>query len=500
MASVTREIRHALRRLRRAPAFAVTATLTLALGIGATTAVFTVVNAVLLRPLPYDHPDELVALSHTLQLSGVSTVQQSDASFILYRRASRSFSGVGAYTDAAANLDGGSSGLEAERLSAGLISADVLRLLRIAPLHGRIFLDDDDRRGAAPVVLLGQRLWQRRFGGDAGVIGRRIMVDGISREVIGVLRGDFRFPSTNTELWLPLALDPAKVEPASFNYSAIGRLAPNVSRIAATEELTRIMPRVVTEFPGQLTMSMLEQVHLRPVVTPLRDVVVGDIGRVLTVGVTLFAAVMFSVLPMLRIGSMQLIGALKDLGRSATAGRDRHRARMALVVSQVALALLLLVGSGLMARSFARLRAVNPGFDPTRVLTFRIAVPQTVYKADADVYRLYESVLAELAALAGVKSVGGTSWLPLYDSGHDNGAIWVEDHPTPAGSVPNVHDQIFADQRYLATMHIPLLAGRGFTSIDPSRPPHEALVSRSFAERYWKGGSAIGKRIHPGVA
>jgi putative ABC transport system permease protein len=600
MASVTREIRHALRRLRRAPAFAVTATLTLALGIGATTAVFTVVNAVLLRPLPYDHPDELVALSHTLQLSGVSTVQQSDASFLLYRRASRSFSGVGAYSDAAVNLDGGSSGLEAERLSAGMISADVLRLLRIAPLHGRIFLDDDDRPGAGPVVLLGQRLWQRRYGGDAGVIGRRIMVDGISREVIGVLRGDFRFPSTNTELWLPLALDPAKVEPASFNYSAIGRLAPNVSRIAATEELTRIMPRVVTEFPGQLTMSMLEQVHLRPVVTPLRDVVVGDIGRVLwvvlgtvgfvlliacanvanlflvraegrqkelavraalgaargalvgqlaaeggllaliggaaglalavpgvrllqalggnidiprlsevrvdgsvlafTIGVTLFAAVMFSVLPMLRIGSMQLIGALKDLGRSATAGRDRHRARMTLVVSQVALALLLLVGSGLMARSFARLRAVNPGFDPTRVLTFRIAAPQTVYKSDVDVYRLYENVLAELAALPGVQSAGGTSWLPLYDSGHDNGAIWVEDHPTPPGSVPNVHDQIFADQRYLATMHIPLLAGRGFTSMDPSRPPHEALVSRSFAERYWKNGSAIGKRIHPGVA
>jgi predicted permease len=600
MVSVTTEIRHALRRLRRAPAFAVTATLTLTLGIGATTAVFTVVNAVLLRPLPYAHPDELVALSHTLQLSGISTVQQSDASFLLYRRASRSFSGIGAYTDAAVNLDGGSSGLEAERLSAGLMSVDVLRLLRIAPLHGRMFLDDDDRPGAAPVVLLGERLWQRRYGGDAGVIGRRIMVDGISREVIGVLRGDFRFPSTSTELWLPLALDPAKVEPASFNYSAVARLAPKVSGIAATEELTRIMPRVVTEFPSALTMSMLEQVHLRPVVTPLRDVVVGDIGRVLwvvlgtvgfvlliacanvanlflvraegrqkelavraalgaargalvaqvaaeggvlaliggaaglalavpgvrllqalggsidiprlsevrvdgkvlalTISVTILAAAMFSVLPMLRIGSMQLIGALKDLGRSATAGRDRHRARMALVVSQVALALLLLVGSGLMARSFARLRAVNPGFDPARVLTFRIAVPQTVYKADVDVYRLYENVLGELAALPGVQSVGGTSWLPLNDSGHDNGAIWVEDHPTPPGSVPNVHDQIFADQRYLATMHIPLLAGRGFTSIDPSRLPHEALVSRSFAERYWKDASAIGKRIHPGIA
>jgi predicted permease len=197
---------------------------------------------------------------------------------------------------------------------------------------------------------------------------------------------------------------------------------------------------------------------------------------------------------------MQLIGALKDLGRSATAGRDRHRARMALVVSQVALALLLLVGSGLMARSFARLRAVNPGFDASHVLTFRIAAPPTTYKTDGDVYRLYEGVMTEIGALPGVQNVGATSWLPLNEPGHDNGAVWIEDHPTPAGSVPNVHDQVFADQRYLTAMRIPLLAGRGFGTVDPRRPPHEALVSRSFAERYWKNESAIGKRIHPGLS
>ena len=598
MALLAREIRHALRRLRRAPAFAVTAILTLALGIGATTAVFTVVNAVLLRPLPYDRPDELVALSHTLQLSGVSAVQQSDASFLLYRRASRSFSGVGAYTNTAVNLDGTSTGLEAERVSAALLSADVLRVLRVAPLRGRAFREEDDRPGGARVVLLGERLWQRRYAGDPAVLGKRIMVDGVSREIIGVLRGDFRFPSTSTELWLPLGLNPAKVEPASFNYSAVARLAPNVSGVAATDELTRILPRVVTEFPSVLTMSMLEQVHLRPVVTPLRDVVVGDIGRVLwvvlgtvgfvlliacanvanlflvraegrqkelavraalgaargaligqmaaegallaafggvtgltlavpgirllqalggsidiprlnevrvdgtvlafTIGVTVLAAVMFSMVPVLRIGTMQLIGALKDLGRSATAGRDRHRTRKTLVVSQVALALLLLVGSGLMARSFARLRAVNPGFDASHVLTFRIAAPPTTYKTAAEVYRLYESVLGDLRGLPGVESVAGTSRLPLTDAGMETGAIWVEDHPTPPGSVPNVHNQIFTDQQYLTTMRIPLLEGRGFGSVDPSRPPHEALVSRSFAQRYWKNESAIGTRIHPG--
>src|SRR5206468_4017609 len=126
------------------------------------------------------------------------------------------------------------------------------------------------------------------------------------------------------------------------------------------------------------------------------------------------------------------------------------------------------------------------------------AAPPSTYKTDVDAYRLYESVLGELGALPGVQSVGATSWLPLAEAGHDNGAIWVEDHPTPAGSVPNVHDQVFADRRYLAAMHIPLFAGRAFGSVDPTRPPHEVLVTRGFAERYWKNGSAIGKRIHPG--
>jgi predicted permease len=459
-------------------------------------------------------------------------------------------------------------------------------------------VDDDDRPGAAPVVLLGEQLWQRRYGGDPTIVGKHIMIDGVSREVIGVLRGDFRFPSAGNGLWLPLGLNPAKVEPASFNYSVVARLAPNVSPAAATEELTRIMPRVVTEYPSVLTMSMLEQVHLRPVVTPLRDTIVGDIGRMLwvvlgtvgfvlliacanvanlflvraegrqkelavraalgaargalvaqlaaegallaalggigglalavpgvrllqalgggidiprlsevrvdgavlafTICVTLLAAVIFSVLPLVRLGSMQLVGALKDLGRSATVGRDRHRARMTLVVSQVALALLLLVGSGLMARSFARLRSVNPGFDASHVLTFRIAAPQSVYKSDPEVFRLYESISREISALPGVQKVGGTSWLPLADDGHDNGAIWIEDYPTPKGAVPPVHDQIFVNTDYFATMHIPLLAGRGFSTVDPNHPPHEVIVSRSFAQRYWKGQSPIGKRLHPG--
>jgi predicted permease len=601
MASVAREIRHAWRRLRRAPAFAVTATLTLALGIGATTAVFTVVNAVLLRPLPYDHAEELVDLSHTLQLSGISRVRQSDASFLLYRRESRAFSGVGAYRDEAVNLEGtqGAGGPESERVSASLVSVDVLRLLRIAPLRGRLFLDDDDRFGAAPVVILSERLWQRRYAGDPSLIGKRISVDGVSREVIGVLRRDFRFPAASTELWLPLGLNPAQVDPASFNYGVVARLAPNVTREAATAELTRIMPRVVTEFPSLLTMSMLEQVHLRPVVTPLRDIVVGEIDRVLwvvlgtvgfvlliacanvanlflvraegrqkelavraalgagrgamlaqlaseggllaalggalglalavpgvrllqtlgggidiprlsevrvdgavlafTAGVTILAALGFSVLPMLRIGSMRLVGALKDLGRSATVGRERHRARMALVVSQVALALLLLVGSGLMARSFARLRSVNPGFDAARVLTFRVAVPEAQFKTAADVYRLYDAIETRLAALPGVQRAGSVSWLPLTDNGQDNGAIWIEDHPTPSGAVPDVHDQVFASRDYFAAMHIPLIAGRAFSTVDPSHPRAEAIVSRSFAERYWKNESAIGKRIHPGA-
>jgi len=600
MTSAVREIRYAWRRLQRAPAFAITAALTLALGIGATTAVFTVVNAVLLRPLPYDHSDELVDLSHTLQLSGINQVRQSDATFLLYRRASHSFSGMGAYSDGAVSLDsdGERGGTEAERATAGFMTADVLRVLRVAPLRGRNFLESEDRPNGNPVVLIGERLWTRRYAADPNIIGRRIAVDGVSREIVGVMREDFRFPVADAELWLPLAFDAAKTEPASFNFSAVGRLAPNATPATAAAELTRILPRVVTEFPSMLSLSMLEQAHVRAVVTPLRDVIVGDIGRVLwvvlgtvgfvlliacanvanlflvraegrqkelairaalgaerrellaplategaflamaggtaglalavpgvrllqslgngidiprlaevgvdgrvlafTLAVTAVAALGFSLLPMLRVGSIRLVTALKDLGRSATVGRDRHRTRMALVVSQVALALLLLAGSGLMARSFARLRSVSPGFDATNVLTFRIATPDARYRTPVDRYRLYESVETALRSLPGVRSAGGTAWLPLSDAGHDNGAIWVEDHPTPEGSVPPVHDQINATTGYFATMGIPLLAGRWFSTIDPARPPLEALVSRSFAQRYWKNESPIGKRLHAG--
>ena len=600
MTSAAREVRYAWRRLLRAPGFAVTATLTLALGIGATTAVFTVVNAVLLRPLPYERSDELVELSHTLQLSGVNQVRQSDATFLLYRRTSRSFSGIGAYSDGAVSLDtdGERGATEAERATAGYMTVDVLRVLRVSPLQGRNFLESEDRPNGPAVVLIGERLWRRRYAADPNIVGRRIAVDGVSREVVGVMREDFRFPVADAELWVPLAFDPAKTEPASFNFSAVGRLAPNVTPAAAAGELTRILPRVVTEFPSLLSLSMLEQAHFRAIVTPLRDVIVGDIGRVLwvvlgtvgfvlliacanvanlflvraearqkelavraalgavwsellaplategallalagggiglalavpgvwllkslgsgidiprlaeidvdgrvlafTLAVIVVAALGFSILPMFRVGSMRLVSALKDLGRSATAGRERHRTRMALVVSQVALALLLLAGSGLMARSFARLRAVSPGFDAANVLTFRIATPDARYKTPADRFRLYESIEAELRSLPGIQSAGGTSWLPLSEAGHDNGAIWVEDHPTPEGSVPPVHDQINATPGYFNTMRIPLLAGRWFGSVDPARPPLEALVSRGFARRYWKDESPIGKRLHAG--
>ena len=600
MTSAVREIRYAWRRLRRAPAFAITATLTLALGIGATTAVFTVVNAVLLRPLPYERSEDLVDLSHSLQLSGINQVRQSDATFLLYRRTSRSFSGIGAYSNGAVSLDSdaGRGGTDAERASAGFMTADVLRVLRVSPLRGRNFLESEDRPNGNRVVLIGERLWKRRYGSDPNIIGRHIAVDGVSREVVGVMREDFRFPVADAELWLPLAFDPAKTEPAGFNFSAVGRLAPNVTPTAAAAELSRILPRVVTEFPSMLSPSMLEQAHMRATVTPLRDVIVGDIGPVLwvvlgtvgfvlliacanvanlflvraearqkelavraalgaergellvplamegallalaggaiglalavpgvrllqslgngidiprlaevgvdgrvlafTLAATVVAALGFSLLPMLRVGTMRLVTALKDLGRSATVGRERHRARMALVVSQVALALLLLAGSGLMARSFARLRAVNPGFDPTNVLTFRIATPDARYRTPADRYRLYENVETALRALPGVRSAGGTSWLPLADVDHDNGAIWVEDHPTPQGTVPPVHDQVNATTGYFTAMSIPLLSGRWFSTIDPTRPPLEALVSRSFAQRYWKNESPIGKRIHAG--
>jgi predicted permease len=593
-------VRQAVRRLLRAPAFAAPALITLTLGIGATTAVFTVVNAVLLQPLPYAEPERLADLSHTLTISGVTRVDQSDATFLYYRQANTAFADIGAYRMIGVNVgrpsDASASGdSRSERVTAGLASASTFAVLRATPLVGRTFRDEEDRRDAPPVVIIGQRLWERKFGADRGLIGRRLEIDGVPREVVGIMPAGFDLPSSRTDVWLPIGIDPSATASAAFDYRGVGRLRTGVSLEAAAADLQRLLPHVPEAFPGRLTTQAIAQIRMRAVVRPLRDVVVGDVGRVLWVvlgavacvllvacanvmnlflvraegrqhelavrralgagrgalawehiaegvvlaiaggvlalaaayagvrvlrsldgaidiprlaevrvdgvvlalstAVTVIATLLVSVLPATRAAGTTATAALRESGRGLTAGRGRHRARNALVVAQLALALVLLTGAGLMARSFASLRAVSPGIDATHAFAFRVALPRAVYGEPGTAARFIARALDEMASVPGVEAAGAISKLPLVAEARQDSALFVEERPLAPGTMPALHQMAFASPGYFRTMGIPLLDGRTFDALDPARAPREVVLSRSVASRYWPKDRAIGKRI-----
>src|SRR5579872_4609563 len=564
-------LRQTGRRLLRAPGFTASAALTLMLGIGGTTTVFTVVNGVLLRPLPYEHADQLVDLSHTLAVAGIAHVDQSDATYLVYRAGNRVFTDVGAYEATSANVLPSTATGEAERVPAALITAGVLRVLEVGPRTGRALSEADVQPGAAPVALIGESLWKRKFGGDPSVIGRPVRVDGVERTIVGVMPASFHFPEPATAIWLPLVIDPAHTASAAFDFRGIARLRPGLTLGAARADLQRLLPTVPVVYPGRLTVDAIRVTHMAAVVRPLRDVVVGDVGRVLwvvlgaavvllaiacanvanlflaraegrqrelavrralgagrasvlagflseagliaAVGAALgigcalgavralaaagaadsvprlgdvrvdglvvaaavvaaaLAACLVSLVPMARSRTVSLSAILGATSAGASGGRARSLARRGLVIAQVALALVLLAGAGLLARSFAALRAVDPGFTPDHALAFRVAMPNVEYPGAADVARLVEQISDSLEALPGVRAAGVVTKLPLMDESRQDSAVFVEDHPLRPGTIPGIHSMAFVTPGYFRAMGIPLLAGRVFERIDPSVEP-----------------------------
>jgi predicted permease len=591
---LTQSLRRAARRLVHARGLALAAILTLSLGIASITSVFTVVNAVLLRPLPYPMPERLVDLSHTLEVGGGLRVDQSDAGLLFYGRHQQSFTHFGGYQATAAGL-GPVSGFDAERVPAGRVTAGLFPALGVTPLRGRLFAESDDRPGSAPVVLLSERLWRRKYGGEPGILNRGIEIDGVPHDVIGILRAGARFPASDTELWLPLRLDPAKTESATFDYQAVARLREGLSLEEATAELQGLLERQPDEFPGRLTREAIEQTKMRVSVRPLAAVVVGDVGRVLWVvlaaagfvlaiacanvtnlflvhaesrrtalalqrtlgaspaailveflcegllvsaiagvsgvalagvsvqglrslgsavdiprlsevsidagvlGVTalsmMFTTMLVSGLPALRSSLAASTWASSLTSRSATAGRTRQRARQALVAGQVALALVLVAGSGLMARSLWRLRSVPIGFEPENAMTFRLALPSVSYPDTDESVRFFVRATDNLASVPGVVAAGAASKLPLDELGRSDSAVFVEDRPLPPGSLPRIHPICYVTPGYFEAAGIPLLAGESFARPDPPRVLLDTVVSRAFAERYWGRQSALGKRV-----
>jgi predicted permease len=535
-------IRHAIRRLLRERTLTIAAVLTLALGIGATTAVFTVVNAVLLQPLAYPRPERLVDLSHTLTISGITRVDQSDATFLYYARENRVFSGIGAYRVTGVNVagsTGGSTTVDA-RAEPGGGARRQAPTCSATPNLGRTFRDNEDRRDAPRVALLGQRLWTQVRRGPWHH-RTRISIDGVLREIVGIMPADFDLPGARTDVWLPLGIDPAHTASAAFDYRGVGRLRDGVSLDAAAADLQRLLPLVPEAYPGRLTAKSIEQIRMRAVVRPLRDVVVGDVRRVLWVvlgavacvlliacarhepvarepaparlavrralgaerwtlardhvaegsvlavagavlglgvavagvrvlrslegsvdvprlaevrvsalvlaavaAVTVLATLLVSVLPALRAASSTALPALTEMGRALTASRGRHRARHTLVVAQLALALVLLAGAGLMARSFARLRSVPPGIDAAHAFAFRVALPTAAYSDSGRAARFVIRALDQMATIPGIDAAGAISKLPFVPDARQDSALFVEDHPLAPGTMPNIHQFAFA--------------------------------------------------------
>jgi predicted permease len=585
MADLLHDLRSALRRLRRAPGFTFAAVVCLALGIGANTAIFSVINAVLLRPLPYPRADRIMMVWEARDADRVSRNNVAAYNFLPWKTESGVFERLAAVYDTRVGLTGHGEPLQ---VPVEYASADLFPLLGMRPVLGRAYTAEEDLPGAAPVVVLSHGLWQRRFGGARDVIGQRLELDGKPHTIIGVMpaaAGIIGRPEA-PEVWAPLALDPAQdYHGVSGRYLiAIGRLKDGVSRERAQASLTAIARRLEEQFPeyntgwGVNLVPVTEDItgHLRRPLLLLAGVVglvlliacanvanlqlaqatarrreiavraalgagrgrvarqflaesvvlglAGGAGGVLlalwltaalaaraeagiprlgdvsvdaatlgfTLLVSLIAGIGLGLIPALRAGRADLQAALKDGDRSGTPGGNR--ARGTLVAAQVALSLMLLVGAGLLLKSFARLQDVELGFDADRVLTARISLPDARYAGPAQQAAFFDALVGRVEALPGVRAAGTVSWLPL--SGLRSATdLWIEGRPIPPPDErPGAHIQAVTPD-YFRAMGIPLREGRTFAGSDALAQPKAVVVSRSFAKRYLAGEPVLGRRI-----
>jgi predicted permease len=598
-----RDLRYGARALLRAPGFTIVATLTLALGIGATTAMFSVVHGVLLRPLPYPQQDRLVELVHEAPGVGIPRMLASPAVYFGYREHSRTFDAVGLWDWDASPVTVTGLG-EPESVRSVEVTYEVLQLLGATTALGRTFGATDDQPGAAPAAVVSHAYWQRRFGG-ASPIGRTLVVDGVAREVIGVLSGGFRFFDYPADIFYPMRLVRAEAGFPQGDGRGLARLKPGVAIEQANADIRRMIPLINAEFgrPG----PAFDRMRFGPDLRPLKEMVVGNLGDTLwllmgtialllliacanvanlvlvrtqsrrpelavraalgarrvdiirvvlaenailglaggaagvalahlslsyllalggddlpyvmtvsidrtvllaALAVSALATLVFACIPALRFArpQAQLAGSLHGGGREIAEGREGTRARHLLLVGQVALALVLLVGCGLMIRTFVTLRGVDPGFQhPESVQTFQLTLPGGTAGAGARpeaIIRMHHAIAERLAAVPGVQSAAFTSasdGLPLDGDGRSS-FVFVEgkvvgDAPPPPKEVQ------FASPGFFETMRTPVVAGRAFEWGDVYGERGIAVVSENFARAEWGSAlAAVGKRIGLGQA
>ncbi len=599
MGSFGNQLKQILRRLGRSPGFTAITLLTLAIGIGATTAIFSVVDGVLLKPLPYPHPEQLVGLWHNPLGLKSPEWNMAPGNYFIYREQSRTFQDVGLFSGDTVSVTGGQ---EPERVRAMRVTDGTLPILGVPPRLGRGFSRSDDSAGTPLTAILGYSYWQRRFGGNNSVLGRTITLDGQVCQIVGVMPRGFHFLDyEEPAVYLPFQLDRNKTYLGGFHFQGVARLKPGATLAAANADVARMLPIVFRSFapPPGLTLKVFEDARFVPDLHPLKQDVVGDIGGVLwvlmgsisivlliacanvanlllvqaegrqqelairtalgasrariatslllesiAIGmlggllglgfasltlqlltalappglprlqeigidfpvlifallVSLMASMLSGIIPVLKYSGLQAATGLRESGRTASQGRERHRARNALVVIQVGLAFVLLMCSGLMIRTFRVLSRVDPGFTgPATIQTFRINIPEAaVPKAEA-VTRMQQSIQEKIAAIPGVSSATLTYSVPM--DGYDWGdAVFRQDVSASENESPPLRQFRFVSPGFFHTLGIPLVAGRDFTWADTYQELPVVLVSENFARECWGSpDKALGKQIRAGL-
>jgi putative ABC transport system permease protein len=588
MSAILQDLKYSIRTLAKSPGFTAVAILTLALGIGANTAIFSVVNAVLLRPLPFKKSAQLVLMRETYKQVGNVSVSYPD--FLDWRQQSRSFAAMAVINNVGFNLSGVT---QPENIGGYAVSPNFLELLGVRPVLGRDLLPSEEQPGTAPALLLSYQLWQSHLGGDPGVIGRSITLDGRSFSIVGILPPAFRFLD-RTDVLVPIGVFAADFTDRGErgDMDVVGRLARGVALSQAAVEMETIAARIAAQYPqsnhgfgahlesfreaftgdtrpavlvlfgavvfvlliacvnvanlflvrgaarareialrlafgasrGRVIRQMLTESLVLAICGGVLGIILGawgisGLGYLLpadslkTIGVRmdlsmfLFAAAMivlvafaFGLIPALHVTRPDLQETLKEGGRSATSTSAQHRLRGALAIAETALALVLLVGAGLMLKSLYHLIQVSPGFQPARVLYMEMDLRTDQYSKDPAILNFWQQVLDHVSVIPGVEAAALGTVVPLTGN-HRRSDITIEGLPTPGpGEFPHP-DRHTISPDYITTMGIPLLRGRNFADADNETAPDVALINSTMARRFWNDGDPIGKRFlwgHPG--
>ena len=589
MTTLIQDLRYGARILLKHPGFTAVAVITLALGIGANTAIFSLVNSILLRPLPFREPDRLVRMLQASPKLGLTSWGVSQADFAAYREQNRSFESIAIYNTTATNLTGVG---EPERLPMTTVTADFFKVFGVSPLLGRTFVEGEDVKGKNQVCVISHAFWQRRFGGDPNVVGKTLSLNNTPTEIVGVMPAEFKFPRYEINLWTPLAFDAKRTAP--YFFAAIARLKPGVQVAQAQADTTEVLQNFGRQHPNlSEAVGLSEGNGPRTIVTPLREAMLGRTekpllvllaavafvlliacanvanlllaratsrtreiavrvslgasparvarqlltesvllsfigavvgvalaavgvsmldklpisgivrmeevslnGRVLafTAGLTVFTGLLFGFMPALRAYAMGIASGIREGARGTVSHR---RLNSALVAVQFALSLVLLIGAGLLLKSFQRLESVDLGFTPENTLTMVATLPQAKYDNEEKALRFYDAAMERLRNSPGIKAVGLTDNLPFADGGNVDGVI-VEGQEPPEGA--NVSQTEQAEIQSVApgtftALGIPLLQGRDFQTTDHSNSQRVVVVDEPLVQRYWPAGDAIGRRL-----